>query len=69
LADYTVGRSEGVSYPNNNLTYRQFIKENKLSEKQNCTTCKFENVLKLKQPCNFCSLNPGNKNNWESINK
>lgn len=24
MADFTVGRSEGIAYPNNNLTYQQF---------------------------------------------
>jgi hypothetical protein len=28
MADLVVGRSEGVAYPNNNLTYRQFTKNN-----------------------------------------
>ena len=28
MADYVVGRSEGVAYSNNNLTYRQFAKDN-----------------------------------------
>lgn len=30
MADFVVGRSEGVSYPNSNLTYGQFKKDNDL---------------------------------------
>jgi len=28
MADLVVGRSEGIAYTNNNLTYRQFTKNN-----------------------------------------
>jgi len=28
MTNFVVGRSEGVAYPNNNLTYRQFTKDN-----------------------------------------
>ena len=66
MADYVVGRSEGVSYPNNNLTYRKFeVKNNIPLIKHMCSTCKSERFLKCNSPCNLCSLNPEREDNWK----
>jgi len=67
MAGLVVGRSEGVAYPNNNLTYRQFeIKDEVMFIKHICSTCKYEKFLKINSPCNLCNLNPEREDNWKA---
>ncbi len=56
MTNFVVGRSEGVAYPNNNLTYRQFTKNNPEPsfKKKNVTKINFINEMinKIKQAKN-----------------
>lgn len=66
MADFVVGRSEGIAYSNNNFTNKQFeVKDKVIFIKHMCSTCRFENNIKNNFPCNFCSLDPRKKDNWQ----